>query len=59
MHKLLALVNRGVMNIKPARPLHVTLAKFQEIPVHIQNNMNVTIAAEALTAMWDPNSGRK
>lgn len=59
MQKRLALVTRGVMDIKPGRPLFVTLANFQESPVHILKVMNVTLEEEEYTAKWDLNNRRR
>lgn len=59
MRNRLALVYKIFMDMKPCRPLYITLANFQETPVHIPKRINVLIAAEAPTAMWDPNARRK
>lgn len=59
MNKRFELVTRGVMDIKPGRPLYVTVENFQENSVQTPKRMNVAIEAEASKLMWGPNSRRK
>lgn len=49
MHKRLALVARGVMDIKLGGSFYNTLRNFRETPVHIPKVTSVSIAAAEST----------